>query len=286
MGGHLVDSREIGISVTDSTGADAGAKATVNGQTVTFHEVGQYTLHVTVDGNHSGRFTLHYTLLPAANQDGLHLSVDGQPTPSISTYGEKCNGAIVVQSGNAKLPDSAYNLLLEKDIPITTSFTDVDEGEWYAQAVHVLASLGILNGVGDGCFEPQRWITRAEFTAIAMRFAKLDTSGSDIFPDVNREDWFYDQVVCAVQYGWINGYADGTFRPDNTITRVEVTAIANRMLGRSADQNYIDDHQQELTQFTDVSPYYWAYYDIMEAVNEHSSTKQNGVESWSDVKKK
>lgn len=66
----------------------------------------------------------------------------------------------------------------------------------------------------------------------------------------------------------------------------KVTAIANRMLGRSADQNYIDDHQQELTQFTDVSPYYWAYYDIMEAVNEHSSTKQNGVESWSDVKKK
>ena len=89
-----------------------------------------------------------------------------------------------------------------------------------------------------------------------------------------------------VQYGWINGYADGTFRPDNTITRAEVTAIANRMLGRSADQDYIDDHQQELTQFTDVSPYYWAYYDIMEAVNEHSSTKQNGVESWSDVKKK
>ena len=71
-----------------------------------------------------------------------------------------------------------------------------------------------------------------------------------------------------------------------TITRAEVTAIANRMLGRSADQDYIDDHQQELTQFTDVSPYYWAYYDIMEAVNEHSSTKQNGVESWSDVKKK
>ena len=96
--------------MTDSTGADAGAKATVSGQIVTFHEVGQYTLHVTVDGNHSGRFTLHYTLLPAANQDGLHLSVDGQPTPSISTYGEKCNGAIVVQSGNAKLPDSAYTL--------------------------------------------------------------------------------------------------------------------------------------------------------------------------------
>ena len=56
--------------------------------------------------------------------------------------------------------------------------------------------------------------------------------------------------------------------------------------GIIAQLEYIDDHQQELTQFTDVSPYYWAYYDIMEAVNEHSSTKQNGVESWSDVKKK
>ena len=248
--------------------------------------VGSYTFEK-VSGNHtiSVTFVKGSDVADPTDTGVADWLITGEHIQYLSGYGEGLFGPTDAMT-RAQAAQMFYNLLLEKDIPITTSFTDVDEGEWYAQAVHVLASLGILNGVGDGRFEPQRWITRAEFTAIAMRFAKLDTSGSDIFPDVNREDWFYDQVVCAVQYGWINGYADGTFRPDNTITRAEVTAIANRMLGRSADQDYIDDHQQELTQFTDVSPYYWAYYDIMEAVNEHSSTKQNGVESWSDVKKK
>ena len=248
--------------------------------------VGSYTFEK-VSGNHtiSVTFVKGSDVADPTDTGVADWLITGEHIQYLSGYGEGLFGPTDAMT-RAQAAQMFYNLLLEKDIPITTSFTDVDEGEWYAQAVHVLASLGILNGVGDGRFEPQRWITRAEFTAIAMRFAKLDTNGSDIFPDVNREDWFYDQVVCAVQYGWINGYADGTFRPDNTITRAEVTAIANRMLGRSADQDYIDDHQQELTQFTDVSPYYWAYYDIMEAVNEHSSTKQNGVESWSDVKKK
>lgn len=248
--------------------------------------VGSYTFEK-VSGNHtiSVTFAKGSDVADPTDTGVADWLITGEHIQYLSGYGEGLFGPTDAMT-RAQAAQMFYNLLLEKDIPITTSFTDVDEGEWYAQAVHVLASLGILNGVGDGRFEPQRWITRAEFTAIAMRFAKLDTSGSDIFPDVNREDWFYDQVVCAVQYGWINGYADGTFRPDNTITRAEVTAIANRMLGRSADQDYINDHQQELTQFTDVSPYYWAYYDIMEAVNEHSSTKQNGVESWSDVKKK
>lgn len=248
--------------------------------------VGSYTFEK-VSGNHtiSVTFVKGSDVADPTDTGVADWLITGEHIQYLSGYGEGLFGPTDAMT-RAQAAQMFYNLLLEKDIPITTSFTDVDEGEWYAQAVHVLASLGILNGVGDGRFEPQRWITRAEFTAIAMRFAKLDTSGSDIFPDVNREDWFYDQVVCAVQYGWINGYADGTFRPDNTITRAEVTAIANRMLGRSADQDYINDHQQELTQFTDASPYYWAYYDIMEAVNEHSSTKQNGVESWSDVKKK
>lgn len=64
-----------------------------------------------------------------------------------------------------------YNLLLAKDVAATVSFDDVDSSAWYAGAVDTLASLGIINGVGDGKFEPERSITRAEFTAIAMRFA-------------------------------------------------------------------------------------------------------------------
>lgn len=175
-----------------------------------------------------------------------------------------------------------YNLLLEKDIPVTVSFTDVPADAWYAEAVHTLASLGIVEGVGGGLFDPERSITRAEFTVIAMRFAQPNVIDTDIFPDVSRNDWFYEQVVSAVQYGWINGYADGTFRPNETIIRAEVAAVVNRILGRSADRTYVDAHIDELTRFTDVSPYYWAYYDIMEAANAHDHAKKDGTEIWTD----
>ena len=173
-----------------------------------------------------------------------------------------------------------YNLLLDKDVAITVSFSDVAENAWYAEAVNTLASLGIVDGVGGGLYAPERAITRAEFTVIAMRFAHLDTSGENIFSDVSRSDWFYDQVVGSVKYGWINGYADGTFRPNNTITRAEVTTIVNRMLGRSADREYVDANIGSLTQFNDISRAHWAYYEVMEAANAHDYAIVNGKEDW------
>ena len=173
-----------------------------------------------------------------------------------------------------------YNLLLDQDVPITVHFTDVAADAWYAKAVNTLASLGIVDGIGDNHYAPERAITRAEFTVIAMRFAELDTSGENIFSDVTADAWYYDYVVGSIQYGWINGYEDGTFRPNNTITRSEVTAIVNRMLGRSADKVFVDRHADELTQFSDVPGSYWAYYEIMEAANAHDYVKDNGVEDW------
>ena len=173
-----------------------------------------------------------------------------------------------------------YNLLLDKDVAITVSFSDVAENAWYAEAVNTLASLGIVDGVGGGLYAPERAITRAEFTVIAMRFAHLDTSGENIFSDVSRSDWFYDQVVGSVKYGWINGYADGTFRPNNTITRAEVTTIVNRMLGRSADREYVDANIGSLTQLNDISRAHWAYYEVMEAANAHDYAIVNGKEDW------
>ena len=173
-----------------------------------------------------------------------------------------------------------YNLLLDKDVRITAEFTDVDDGAWYAEAVNALASLGMINGVGDSRFEPERSITRAEFTAIAMRFAELDTDGENIFSDVGEDDWFYDVVVGSIKYGWINGYSDGTFRPDETITRAEVATITNRMLGRAADEDYVDGRSDALRSFTDLSDRHWAYYNVMEATNEHEYEKEDGVETW------
>ncbi|QQR07494.1 S-layer homology domain-containing protein [Flavonifractor plautii] len=173
-----------------------------------------------------------------------------------------------------------YNLLLDQEVSAAVRFTDVPADAWYARAVETLASLGMVEGVGGGKFAPERTITRAEFTVMAMRFACLPEGGENPFSDVTSSDWFYDQVVGAVQYGWITGYTDGTFRPEATITRAEVTAITNRLLDRAADEDYVDDHAGELRQFPDVSASYWAYHDIVEATNAHSYRVYDGEEHW------
>ena len=173
-----------------------------------------------------------------------------------------------------------YNLLLDQEVSAAVRFTDVPADAWYARAVETLASLGMVEGVGGGKFAPERTITRAEFTVMAMHFARLPEGGENPFSDVTSSDWFYDQVVGAVQYGWITGYTDGTFRPEATITRAEVTAITNRLLDRAADEDYVDDHAGELRQFPDVSASYWAYHDIVEATNAHSYRVYDGEEHW------
>jgi hypothetical protein len=173
-----------------------------------------------------------------------------------------------------------YRLLNDQDVPLTRTFSDVPDGQWYTTAVHTLASLGVLQGYGDGAFGPGDPVTRAQFTAIAMRFGTLDATGENLFSDVSEGDWFYPYVVGAIQSGWITGYPDGTFRPDATIARAEVVAITNRMLGRAADQAYVAAHGDSLTQFADVPADHWAYDPIMEATNSHDYTRTDGEEHW------
>ena len=183
----------------------------------------------------------------------------------------------------AEVAQMFCNLLLDKEVTATVTFADVDGGAWYAEAVHTLATLGMIEGVGDGRFEPERTITRAEFTAIAMRFARRAQEGENIFSDVDEGDWFYDYVVGSIAYGWIEGYPDGTFRPDATITRAEVAAIVNRMLGRAADVDYLSGHAGQLREFTDLASTHWAWEEIMEAVNAHDYTKDSGREEWTGL---
>lgn len=176
-----------------------------------------------------------------------------------------------------------YNLLLEKDVEITVEFEDVPADAWYAKPVNTLASLGILSGVGNGRFDPERSITRAEFTVIAMKFANTSGGGVNIFSDVNEDDWFYSAVVDSTQYGWINGYPDGTFRPEATISRAEVTVIVNHMLGRAADRPYVIAHEEELNTFGDVNRGHWGYFHIAEATNAHEYHTEDGTESWTGL---
>jgi hypothetical protein len=180
----------------------------------------------------------------------------------------------------AEVATMFYGLLLNKNVPITRSFPDVSEGQWYTTAVNTLASLGMIDGYSDGTFGPDDPITRAQFTTMAMAFAKLSPSDTNQFSDVSSDDWFYPYVMSATKYGWITGYSDGTFRPNATITREEVTIITNNILGRKADTDYVNQHADQMTQFTDVSPTHWSYYDIVEATSSHQHTKLNSSEFW------
>ena len=172
-----------------------------------------------------------------------------------------------------------YALLLDQNVPHTVSFSDVPADAWYAEAVNTLASLGMINGYPDGTFRPDAPITRAEFCVIALAFAYEPEDFDCNFRDVSTSDWFYDYVAQATSYGWISG-ADRSFRPNECITRAEVSVIVNNMLGRAADEDYIDRHEDELNTFPDVKPSHWAYYSIMETANSHDYTKNNGNENW------
>ena len=172
-----------------------------------------------------------------------------------------------------------YALLLDQNVSYTETFSDVPSDAWYAEAVNTLAALGMIDGYPDGTFRPDATITRAEFCVIALAFAYEPESFDCNFYDVSVNDWFYDYVAQATSYGWISG-SNGIFRPNDAITRAEVSVIANNMLGRAADEDYVDRHEDELVTFPDVPRSYWAYYSIMETTNSHDYTKTNGMENW------
>ncbi|MCL2120888.1 MAG: S-layer homology domain-containing protein [Clostridiales bacterium] len=166
----------------------------------------------------------------------------------------------------------------DKDTYIPQRFPDVENGQWYAQAVNYLASIQILVGFEDGTFRPHQMITRAEFAAIASRFDGLTSGIDNPFADVPETHWARESIVSAYAKGWINGYPGGEFQPGASITRAEVVAVVNRMMGRALNSSGIP-----LEQFTyyyaDLSPSHWAAPTIMEASVYHEYEVQ-GYEIW------
>lgn len=174
-------------------------------------------------------------------------------------------------------------LLTEKmaaDQTYSNTFSDVAKSHWAANYIGYMQQFGIITGYADGSFRPDASVTRAEFAAIASRFEKL-TEGTKSFSDVPSSHWAAKYINFAATRGWVNGYADGTFRPNNSITRAEVAAVTCRLLERNADQSYIRSHLSELRAFTDVSESHWAYWYTMEAANGHDYTKSGSSETWS-----
>lgn len=191
-------------------------------------------------------------------------------------------------NGNLTRAEAAkmfYSLLLTNEDVAVKTFTDVTEDLWYYRYVGVMAGLGVIKGYEDGTFRGDRHITRAEFTAIAVRFAYEMTGESD-FIDVEADFWGKKAIDTAVGYKWISGYGDGTFRPAADITRAEAITIINRMLERSADELYVNQHSGSLKAFSDLTPDMWCYYQIAEACNSHDYTKdEKGNEIWRELSK-
>lgn len=162
----------------------------------------------------------------------------------------------------------------------SNTFSDVAKSHWAANYIGYMQQFGIITGYADGSFRPDASVTRAEFAAIASRFERL-TEGTKSFSDVPGNHWAAKYINFAATRGWVNGYADGTFRPNNSITRAEVAAVTCRLLERNADQSYIRSHLSELRAFTDVSESHWAYWYTIEAANGHDYTKSGSSETWS-----
>ena len=148
-------------------------------------------------------------------------------------------------------------------------FPDVQQDVWYADCVGFLEQKGIVEGDPDGYFRPEDPISRAEFAAMAVRMQELTESEVDRFSDVSETHWAYGYIGRAAERGWINGYGDGTFRPEDDITRAEATSLIHRMLGRTCTKAFVQSHPEWMS-FSDVPETFWAYVEIMCAANTHT----------------
>jgi len=163
------------------------------------------------------------------------------------------------------------------------NFSDVSSGDWYSTSVKDLAGFGVVGGYQDGTFQPQRTITRAEFVTILSVFYPPEEELGTGFTDVPATHWARANILSAAAKGWIGGYADGTFHPDQTITRAEAVTVLNAVLNRSAaaaeTKELIRAHG--ICIFTDVKADDWFYAGVMEASIPHDFSAEEG-EVWTD----
>lgn len=155
---------------------------------------------------------------------------------------------------------------------------DIAGDEWYADYVNYLVSKNVITGYEDGTFRPTQSITRREFTAMISRLVEVLPEEELDFSDVNADDWSRQYISTALQNGWISGYEDGTFRPGNSITRAEVVRVVNAYLQRGVDGAGLAN--ADYTRFPDVAASHWAYYEIIEAANDHTYTIGTKPEVW------
>ena len=164
----------------------------------------------------------------------------------------------------------------------SSGYSDVKAGDWFNNAVSTLSNAGIIAGYEDGSFRPNGYITRAEFATIAARFFDVTYNGKDLFPDISGH-WAKDYINQAANKGFVNGYEDGTFKPDRNITRAEAVTLVNRTLDRHPDKSHFTKDMLVWPDNMDQTK--WYYADMQEATNSHTyQMKENSdktkYENW------
>ena len=165
----------------------------------------------------------------------------------------------------------------------TSSFSDIKDGAWCCRAVSTLTNMCIIKGYTDGTFQPNKSITRAELATIIARFAKLDVN-TKTFSDITGH-WAQKSIELAAGNGWINGYEDGTFRPNNNITRAETFAMINRVLDRQTESVSDLLPTSDMNMWSDnLNENAWYYKDVQEATNYHKCDRvgDSVYEKWTE----
>ena len=214
---------------------------------------------------------------PKLNKADHYAYVVGYPDGTVQPQGA-ITRAEVATIFFRLLSDETRDLYWTKD----NAYTDVKAGDWFNNAVSTLSNAGIINGYPDGTFRPNAPITRAEMAKVIAMFAELNKD-SEGFKDIAGH-WAEAYIKLAAGNGWIAGYPDGTFRPNQDITRAETMTMINRVLERvPSTEKHLLAYEVMLT-FPDNQPGDWYYIAVQEATNSHTyeryATEKNGDEQW------
>lgn len=169
----------------------------------------------------------------------------------------------------------------DDNLTANSVFTDVALGKWYNKSISTMAKIGIVKGRTANAFAPNAPITRAEFAAICSRFDRSNVEIKSDFNDISGH-WAENEIRRAASLGWIKGYADGSFKPDQNITRAEAASMINRMLHRLPET--VEDLLDGMIQWPDNQPSDWYYINMQEATNSHDFKQKGEIhEHWTKL---
>ena len=217
---------------------------------------------------------------PQLNRDDHVAYIMGYPDGTVQPEGE-ITRAEACTIFFRLLTDSSRDYYFSK----TNDYTDVNAGDWFNNAISTLSNAGIVTGYNDGTFRPNQPITRGEMAKIIANFANLN-KGTKSFTDLSGH-WSKTYVELAAGNGWIAGYPDGSFRPDQKITRAETVTMINRVLERVPAKELRLLSRSIMLTFPDNNPGDWYYIAIQEASNSHeyqrSVYETTGDEMWTKL---